>query len=464
LVLEGQPAGQVDLRIITELKKALGHSDPSYSSAANTSEPSARTTNSLYFQSSGVDFSIFPVSTVVTVDVTTIVQELTASGQWDSSILGFVISTVVPGPPNNYATVLLNKSKIRVTYYPSYKVGPSWTAAGILTSNSTHAVSARKSAGFVYDFDEDRVVMFGGMDGNVVLGDTHVGVISFNGSFDPTRVNWSQQITETTPEPRWGHSMVYDSKNKRVVMFGGFDSNHRPLNDLWFYSVASNSWSELSVLRDDQVPQPRAGASMVYYGDYDYNRAIDDYCIGGNKQKVVLFGGTDGNTYFNDTWVLDDDQGRWILASPVGEQSVSPPPRAFAPIVFAQNGRQVPDLQGDSTYQVNSKPPCATPVAFLFGGRNGTLPTGRDTDFDMVEDGTEHELGGQPAGRDPRVNALVVTNTIETIPYAMKRIGSVRPTYALTLLPTDRGAIANFESLRHDKPDVEHGALYNIPS
>ena len=70
----------------------------------------------------------------------------------------------------------------------------------------------------------------------------------------------------------------------------------------------------------------------------------------------------------------------------------------------------------------------------------------------MVTDGQEYELGGATAGRDPRVNALVLGTTLETIPFAFKRIGSVR---SLEGLLGPRGAIANFESLRHDKPDVE---------
>jgi hypothetical protein len=152
-------------------------------------------------------------------------------------------------------------------------------------------------------------------------------------------------------------------------------------------------------------------------------------------------------------------QGRWVLVSPVGEQSQSPPPRAFASMVYAQNARTVPDPSGNSTYQADENPPRASPVVFLFGGRSGALPTDRDTDLDMVEDGTEHELGGMLAGRDPRVNALVVSNGIETIPYAFKRIGSIRA----NANPIARGVIANFESLRHDKPDAEHAALYNLP-
>jgi len=458
--MENPAVNPINATITAEFTFETGSSDESYTSELNTREPSSRLTLGTYYNTTNIPIVIPAAQNVVTVDVTTIVRELAQQGSWNSATIGFVIDA--SGDPD-FALVRTERTKIEATYKPSYKVDASWKLGGILTEYTTQQLTIRKSSGFVHDFDEDRLVMFGGIDGNVVYNDTHVGEMTFTGGFDPIRVNWSQKVTVTTPEARWGHSMVYDSKNKRVMMFGGFDKNHRPLNDLWFYSVVDDTWTEFTDYRDDQIPQPRGGASMVYYGDYDYDRAIDEYCMGGNKQKVVLFGGTDGNTYFNDTWVFDDNQGRWILISPVGEHSISPPPRAFAPFVFAQNARATSDLGGESTYRVDSDPPCATPVAFLFGGRSGAIPTGRDTDFDLVDDGTEHELGGQAAGRDPRVNALVITNRIETIPFSFKRIGSVRPTYALTLLPSDRGAVANFESLRHDRPDVEHGSGFNVP-
>lgn len=450
------PSAPLNVTITAEYTLETGASDPNYTSDLDVTEPSARVGGAAYFNSSPLAVVIPAGQNTVTVDVTTIVREVAQSGSWGAGTIGFVIDG---SGLASYGVARIDRTRIRVTYTPSYKLGPAWDFAGITTTHTTQPLTARKSAGLVYDYDEDRLVMFGGIDGNTVYGDTHVGEIIFNGSFSPQRVDWAQATPTLSPPARWGHSMAYDAKNKRVVLFGGFDAQHRPLNDLWFFSVETGQWTPFTTYRDDQIPQPRGGASMIYYGDYDYSRGIAGYCVGGNKQKIVLFGGTDGKTYFNDTWVFDDDQGRWILASPVGEQSISPPPRAFASMVYAQNSRALPDSAGNSTYQAGENPPCATPSAFLFGGRTGTLPTGRDTDFDLIEDGTEHELGGYAAGRDPRVNALIVTNTSETIPYAFKRIGSVRASAD----PVTRGVIANFESLRHDKPDVEHAALYGLP-
>lgn len=455
LQVDGIFSAPVSATVYAELSPSEGHSDPVYPSQFDTREPSVRVGGGSFYSVLSTNELIIGATGETTLDVTEIVRAIVAHPDWDSSVLGFVFESTNTAR----AIIRTSRSKIVVTYKPAYKVEPEWTASGGRTVYTTQPVSARKSSGLAFDYDENRLVLFGGIDGNNVLGDTHVGEMKFNGSFDPTSVDWEQKTATQGPSPRWGHSMVYDAKNKRVVLFGGFDANHRPLNDLWFYSVENDEWTEFTTYRDEQVPQPRGGASLVYYGDRDYDRAIEDYCVGGNKQRIVLFGGTDGKSYFNDTWVFDDSQGRWILASPVGEQSISPPPRAFASIVYAQNGRTAPDLPGANTYRASSTPPCPSPVAFLFGGRNGTLPTGRDTDRDMVDDGTEHELGGTDAGRDPRVNALVNPNGVETIPYTFQRIGSMRADAD----PATRGVIANFETLRHDKPDVEHAATYNLP-
>ena len=137
-------------------------------------------------------------------------------------------------------------------------------------------------------------------------------------------------------------------------------------------------------------------------------------------------------------------------------------------MVWAQNGRSSPNPSGSREYRANAKtddvepeqPKGAKPAVYLFGGRCGTLPTGKDTDFDMIDDGIEYELGGPKAGRDPRINRLVQPmETNETIPFAYHRIGSMPLDFA------PRAAIATFESLnniekiyafRHGLPSESH--------
>jgi len=295
----------------------------------------------------------------------------------------------------------------------------------------------RKSAGMAYDYANTVFTLFGGIDGNRVLDDTWV---SAGG------IAWSIVYPPHRPPARWGHGMIYAGGT--IMVFGGFDRNNRPLNDLWVWNGAD--WAEVTTFGMEhpvteetvfvnEKPPPRG--AMVF-GTYS---GPPDSGI------PVLFGGTDGKKYYNDTWVLQvggtgvigdtnevpeiADVWRWIMLEPDGEMSEGPAPRAYA-------------MHGDS-YQWGP-----IHVMMMMGGRAGTLPTSVDTDRDWVEDGTEFDLGGPNAGRDPRMNALIEasgvlnTNAEETIPYAYKLLGGL----IWTPFGSFRtGAVADFESCRYDE-------------
>lgn len=425
------------------------------------------------------------------IDVTDIVRQLleladNASG-YDGSAIGFVFDAT--GVGNDYIAVRAEFSRLRAQFVPSYKIDPEWrfpTSLTRVTTGDRPFLSARKSHAMVFNYARDRAFLFGGIDGNTVMGDTYEGQLNIGAN--PGGITWRTIVSNQNPSPRWGHSMAYDANNNRIVMFGGFDAQHRPLNDLWVYEFIEDppedepedegdngdgevveqvggqfspgQWRRITSFASSDRPQPRGGASMIYYGDYDWDRGLDEYSLSANKRQVILFGGTDGEQYFNDTWVLDGE--RWILANPTGELSQAPPPRAFATLDWAQNARNLPDPDGGAEFRENVPPPDgpgARPAALLFGGRTGTLPTGRDTDRDMVKDGVEHSIGGPDAGRDPRVSAIVnydadeplPTPPDETLPFNFVPIG---PLYGFgpTLGPGEapRGLIADMESLRHD--------------
>ncbi|MBN1267946.1 MAG: PEGA domain-containing protein [Kiritimatiellae bacterium] len=486
LHLEGVPSAAVNGNISAEITRQTGHSDPEYNSGTDTREPSRRLSNPVtYFNSASAPFTIPSGVQEVTIDITALVQEIIDFADWDSTTIGFVFDASGSVP---YAVVRPDLSYIRASFVPSYKIDPYWRPPNAIRYVNTPDQFGRKSSAMAYDFDRQKVVMFGGLDGRRVRGDTREANITFTDSFNPDVSTWTEMQTVESPPARWGHCMAYDPQNKRTMLFGGFDENHQPLNDLWYYqqdiitATTTNveggvtnvvtetytnaaTWTEIDVFRNTERPQPRGGAMMAFYGEYDYDRTIDGYCIGGGHNKIVLFGGTDGKTYFNDTWVLDDNCGcaggnlpRWMLANPTGEQSQSPTPRAFGAMVWAQNGRGAPDADGWSEYVASASPPCTIPCIYLFGGRTGLIPTGEDTDSDWVADGTEHELGGPAAGRDPRVNKLVESSDpTETIPYTFSRIGPLPWGWPLE----SRGAIGNMESLRND--DGVYAASYLLP-
>jgi len=459
------PVGDLDLHIVGEFQADLGNAE---SVAYDLTPPPAMRTPiaraaGSSFVSTSLPFTIpAGVSGVYTVDVTTILQEVALQGSWRGYAVGFVMTNEVS--ETDFAIMEENTAFIRITHNPSYRNDAVWWKGTTVQTEQGEIPSKRKSFGMVYNHLENRIILFGGMNGVQVFDHTYEAIPPTGQSL----MRWTRVLPEVSPSARWGHSMVYDDVNNRVVLFGGFDENNQALNDLWEYRtvtsevssgdpedtnvvvIVSGLWREITDFQDSQRPSPRGGAMMVFFGGDFYDRGSEEYSVAGKRNKIVLFGGTDGKNYFNDMWYYDELEvnyditttvsNRWVLADPGGQHSPGPSPRAFGQMVYAQNALKPYAKQGIGTN--NS----AGATVFLFGGRRGTLPTSKDTDRDLVDDGKEYELGGPAAGRDPRINALFPDqNTTETIPFTLKRIG----TWGGSLAYMVRPPIADFESLSY---------------
>jgi N-acetylneuraminic acid mutarotase len=80
-------------------------------------------------------------------------------------------------------------------------------------------------------------------------------------------------------------------------MFGGYDGANK--NDLWWYDPASGTngtWIRQIEQDADGSPPARWGHSMAW----------DTV-----SQRVIMFGGFDGSTYFNDLWWYDPVENTW---------------------------------------------------------------------------------------------------------------------------------------------------------
>jgi len=87
----------------------------------------------------------------------------------------------------------------------------------------------------VYDPVRDRLLMFGGDSYSV--SQFEVWALSLEGQPTWTRIDQPGM----QPSPRAGQSAVYDFDRDRVIVFGG--TNFLP--DVWAYSLATNRWAEL---------------------------------------------------------------------------------------------------------------------------------------------------------------------------------------------------------------------------
>jgi galactose oxidase-like protein len=145
-----------------------------------------------------------------------------------------------------------------------------------------------------YDGTRRAVVLFGGLSGATILGDTW----TWNGS------GWThRQGLTANPPARQAGSMAYDEVNRRLILFGGLGQSG-PLNDTWAWD--GSAWQ---ALHPAHSPSPREHAPAVY-----------DSALG----AIVLYGGMNpaatSPTPINDTWIWNGADWTQLQpgASPVG--------------------------------------------------------------------------------------------------------------------------------------------------
>ena|GEM_PF-1257501 len=135
-----------------------------------------------------------------------------------------------------------------------------------------------------YDSARGKTVLFGGYNLNDYFGDTW--------EWDGAAGTWTQRAT-TGPPARYGHGQVYDSARRKSVLFGGSNSNGF-FGDTWEWDGAAGNWTQRAPITSPWARYVIAGIA------YDSAR-----------RKTVLFGGSDGNNTFDDTWDWDSAAGTW---------------------------------------------------------------------------------------------------------------------------------------------------------
>ncbi len=214
--------------------------------------------------------------------------------------------------------------------------------------------AARVDQAMVYDPVDQRALLFGGWSVDEVYGDTW--------SYDPAGNNWTQlNPTGDLPARRASHAMAYDPKTGATILFGGWDSlNDKELNDTWAYNPSADTWTELNPA--GELPAPREGHSLVYdpysgsmimFGGWDPDNEFSDtwaYSLAANTwtnlspagdgpsgrdrhsmvydpatKRMILFGGWDGDYELNDSWAYDPAANTWTELAPAGN---APSPRS----------------------------------------------------------------------------------------------------------------------------------------
>ncbi|OPX24641.1 MAG: hypothetical protein B1H04_01750, partial [Planctomycetales bacterium 4484_123] len=105
-----------------------------------------------------------------------------------------------------------------------------------------------------YDPVNKQVVLFGGGGVDAPDGRPHTWVM------DVTKDIWRRLELDIEPPARCNSRMVYDSKNKLIVLFGG-DGQDRALADTWVFNVTKQRWEER---KPPVSPHPRHCHAMAY--------------------------------------------------------------------------------------------------------------------------------------------------------------------------------------------------------
>jgi hypothetical protein len=122
--------------------------------------------------------------------------------------------------------------------------------------------------------------------------------------YDLSKDNWTERTPPGSPPPRISTSISSIYGTDKFVIFGGHRDITNVFDDTWVYDLSENRWSQVILRCPTIKPTKRfAHASASIFG----------------TDKVILFGGTDLYSVFNDTWVYE-----YILPTKNGTYLSSP--------------------------------------------------------------------------------------------------------------------------------------------
>ena len=160
-----------------------------------------------------------------------------------------------------------------------------------LLPNGDTAPSGRVDGTIAYDPASRQVYLFGGQASDF-QNDLWV--------YSMEQKRWSQvSVSGTLPPARWGHTLLWDAKRNRLVMFGG--QSRSLFSDVWAFDVARGSWSQLA--RDDAGPSRR----------YSHSAILEP-----GRDRMVISHGFTNSGRFDDTWAFDLANNTWRNLTPSG--------------------------------------------------------------------------------------------------------------------------------------------------
>ncbi len=158
-----------------------------------------------------------------------------------------------------------------------------------VVNNQQKNPGKRNSHTMVWDSKKERMILFGGNRGEHYLNDTWV--------YDSKTRVWAQLQTTANPPGRSQHGMVYEPQRDEILLFGGRSFGSQPLHDTWALDLGTLKWNLLA--KPNGTPQPQAR---------DHVQMARDPL----SEITVLRGHSLGNGLPDETWHFDQESRSWI--------------------------------------------------------------------------------------------------------------------------------------------------------
>lgn len=207
-------------------------------------------------------------------------------------------------------------------YYDSRTNSWTCTDKGGGCNNDTSKMTnpgRRLEGAMEYDPDHDVLVLFGSSVGGSPTSDTW--------EYSPRENTWTRVLPDGalgSPPSRQADSMVYDSVDHKIILFGGNGRKNQLLNDLWFYDAGRRKWTNAKAKNPppgSRFPalayDPARNIVLYYKGPTD----LWAYSPAGNEwTKLPLTGGPEIKMAAGTSLTYDPDTDTYVLFQTQGRQ------------------------------------------------------------------------------------------------------------------------------------------------
>lgn len=186
----------------------------------------------------------------------------------------------------------------------------------------THTpVPSRADSAMTYDSDDDVMILYGGQNVGNPTADTWLlcfkpdpqssgnSVGCPNGGTYP---DWVQVAsTKGSPDPRFAHSLVYDSQHHVAVLFGGTNGTSTDPGETWLYTPATRTWTNAKPSGSN--PSSFRRPAMTYDS---------------KRKRIVLYEGPPGKKADETTgglYLYDPSANKWERSAVEGGPRPSSP-------------------------------------------------------------------------------------------------------------------------------------------